>query len=784
MLNPFRVFGRRALPRRRQPVPCRLALEPLEDRQLLSATATVTGEIGPVTIRATHGAHLTLLPSTNPGEVNLYGVSFDAQFNPIAGTETQLLNPDGTPMGSITSHDILTNLTDLRVMLDKESTLTIQNVQIGGDLLIEGVDLDTWLQTPSGPELSGGSGRRQYNITLDGIRVQGNAEISGSDASLVQGNYNPPTHYTQAALTIRNSNFVGRLQTDFAYVNMTVDHTYVDDHFALATADSGNVVHLLHTEFADKVGIDLQHDWSLHQANDVQMQDDYFDDDLDVNVGSNRSTVTFTRTHTLKDVDLRGDSSTGYYDQGGNWFHNGIRTHYGISKWADTTTAQTGLAAAGPSGPRVVQSQLFLDHARLLFDEVIAAGSFTPDKAAVYDQAGVRGVMLRVVPVANSAGYSFDVYFRPFASGGYRLVVGPNITDLLGNPMNQNGNSVNGETPGDQYVAGDFVKPQVVTVTPAWRRLHVEFNKEIDPATFTPASVTLSDWTHNPVPVIRVSPSYWSGNTAFDIELGAIPQLGYHLTIAPTITDPIGNRMAAPFVKDYADPGPPHVVGIIGARAFWGITVQFSAPMDVSRVTMAAVALVDRTTGRAVPVSAVNLVPFTDDTTFDIRFMAAPGSYHLTLGPNLFDAFGLRMATAYQADFPLQITQQPSQFVPLPGTSFILPLVDGGMPQPVNPIDPVAGGDLVWAMLSQPATNLGTLLTASGSLVNSVAPITSTGLVTLATDPQVPTTLAGAQTLTGIASKPTLASSLDTVLVDGGLLHDPIVNAGAKGQLF
>ena len=41
------------------------------------------------------------------------------------------------------------------------------------------------------------------------------------------------THYTQADLTIRNANFVGRLQTDFAYVNMTIDHTYVDDHFAL-----------------------------------------------------------------------------------------------------------------------------------------------------------------------------------------------------------------------------------------------------------------------------------------------------------------------------------------------------------------------------------------------------------------------------------------------------------------------------------------------------------------------------------------------------------------------
>src|SRR5437588_12941602 len=134
MLNPFRVFGRRGRAGRRQPAQCRLALEPLEDRQLLSATptATVTGEIGPVTIRASHGAHLTLLPSSNAGEVDVFGVSLDAHLNPIAGTETQLLNPDGSPLGSLTSHDILTNLTDLNVMLDKESTLTIQNVHTGG----------------------------------------------------------------------------------------------------------------------------------------------------------------------------------------------------------------------------------------------------------------------------------------------------------------------------------------------------------------------------------------------------------------------------------------------------------------------------------------------------------------------------------------------------------------------------------------------------------------------------------------------------------------------------
>src|SRR5262249_7068536 len=188
---------------------------------------------------------------------------------------------------------------------------------------------------------------------------------------------------------------------------------------------------------------------------------------------------------------------------------NGIRKHGGIDLLRESDEAQTGLHA-GPavwhSGPRVVQSQLYLDHARVTFDEQIAAATFTPDKAALYDEQGVRGVVTRVDQVANSNGHSFDVYFRPFASGGYRLVIGPNITDLAGNPMNQNGNQVNGETPGDQYSAGDFVKPQVVSVAPSWLRFHVTFDKEIDPSTFTPAAVTLTDPNGDAVPVVRVSP--------------------------------------------------------------------------------------------------------------------------------------------------------------------------------------------------------------------------------------------------------------------------------------
>ena len=92
---------------------------------------------------------------------------------------------------------------------------------------------------------------------------------------------------------------------------------------------------------------------------------------------------------------------------------------------------------------------------RLRFNEAINPSSFTT--ADVIDISGPAGALAAtgVSPVAGSGNFEFDVTFAPqSAPGSYRLTVGPDILDLVGNRMDQDGDGINGEVPGDRYTAG------------------------------------------------------------------------------------------------------------------------------------------------------------------------------------------------------------------------------------------------------------------------------------------------------------------------------------------
>ena len=61
--------------------------------------------------------------------------------------------------------------------------------------------------------------------------------------------------------------------------------------------------------------------------------------------------------------------------------------------------------------------------------------------------------MTGVAAVAGTNGTQFDVTFpAQAATGTYTLVVGPDVRDLAGNPMDQNRNGRPGEA-GDRYTA-------------------------------------------------------------------------------------------------------------------------------------------------------------------------------------------------------------------------------------------------------------------------------------------------------------------------------------------
>lgn len=104
-----------------------------------------------------------------------------------------------------------------------------------------------------------------------------------------------------------------------------------------------------------------------------------------------------------------------------------------------------------------------LNGIRLTFNESILESSFTAADVVLRDPQGNVIAATGVTPVAGSDNTQFDISFAGQELRGiYRLVVGPNVTDLAGNLMNQNANAVNGEA-ADSYAGTVSYAPTVAT---------------------------------------------------------------------------------------------------------------------------------------------------------------------------------------------------------------------------------------------------------------------------------------------------------------------------------
>lgn len=96
---------------------------------------------------------------------------------------------------------------------------------------------------------------------------------------------------------------------------------------------------------------------------------------------------------------------------------------------------------------------------RVTFNESIQASSFTT--ADVVSFTGPNGAITvtSISPVAGSTR-KFDITFASqTALGNYVLVIGPAILDMFGNPMDQDGDAVNGESVEDRYSATFQIVP-------------------------------------------------------------------------------------------------------------------------------------------------------------------------------------------------------------------------------------------------------------------------------------------------------------------------------------
>src|SRR5262249_34514926 len=111
-------------------------------------------------------------------------------------------------------------------------------------------------------------------------------------------------------------------------------------------------------------------------------------------------------------------------------------------------------------GPKIIASTptgsslpFNVDHVRVTFNEPMDPTTFFTDQVSFTGPNGPIPIN-DVVTVAGSNSTQFDVLFDPVAATGtYDMVIGPNVQDFFGNAMDQNGNFITGEVPGDQYEA-------------------------------------------------------------------------------------------------------------------------------------------------------------------------------------------------------------------------------------------------------------------------------------------------------------------------------------------
>jgi len=130
--------------------------------------------------------------------------------------------------------------------------------------------------------------------------------------------------------------------------------------------------------------------------------------------------------------------------------------------WLDAYAALAS-AAQDHSGPRIVSAVPDangpVSRVRLTFNEAIDPASFTTGDVSGF--VGPNGALTvsAVQGVAGTNNTQFDVTFAPqSAPGTYRFLVGPDVRDMAGNPMDQNANGVAGEA-NDAYQASFTVAP-------------------------------------------------------------------------------------------------------------------------------------------------------------------------------------------------------------------------------------------------------------------------------------------------------------------------------------
>jgi hypothetical protein len=305
---------------------------------------------------------------------------------------------------------------------------------------------------------------------------------------------------------------------------------------------------------------------------------------------------------------------------------------------------------------------------RVTFSKPIDVTTFTPAKIASFrgpnGPLGISGIF--AVPGTNFT--QFDVDFLPQSTTGtYTMVIGPDIHDLAGSAMDQNGNLIPGEVPGDQFTATfSFGSFRITTSSvggnslPGLDHVRLTFNEPVNPATFTPAQIVSLTGPGGALTVNAVTAVPFTNNTQFDVSFDPLGTTGkYSLVVAPTMQDLYGNKLdqnsnlitgedpADRFTMTFGILGP-KVTGAgslkSGLHTISGVRLTFNEPMDPTSFTLDQ-AVLQSPTGATIPITDVSPVDGSVNVQFDVSFapQSTGGSYTLTVGPNVLDGFGNAM---------------------------------------------------------------------------------------------------------------------------------------------
>lgn len=104
---------------------------------------------------------------------------------------------------------------------------------------------------------------------------------------------------------------------------------------------------------------------------------------------------------------------------------------------------------------------------KVKFSESMQAASFTSSDILISSPTGAALTAGTPVAVANTNNTEFTFSIASSStSGSYTLKVGPNVLDLAGNQMNQDGDTINAEAVQDQYATSfNLVPVQTLTLT-------------------------------------------------------------------------------------------------------------------------------------------------------------------------------------------------------------------------------------------------------------------------------------------------------------------------------